>query len=708
MKKIFNMMMAVAIAAFTFTACEDVPEPYNNPYNGAKIEEPVVIDPAGSGTKDDPWNVAALIEKTTAAGLADGAFLNDGAEVYVKGIVTETTEVSVQYGNATYYISDDAKGSNRFYVFRGKLVDGASVTAETDLQVGDTVVVCGKVKNYKGTLEFDQGNYLVSLVKGDGSETPSKSDVKEVGSKDAPKTVAEALTAINAMEDGATSEEFWFVKGKVVKVTTTQANFDQYKNLNYLISEDGTENNTITVYAGNGLDNAQFTGVDALKAGDEVVVYGQIQKYVNKSGAMTPEIAKGNYLVSINSGSNTPDTKTVGTKDAPKSIAEALAAINALADGATSEEFWFVKGKVVKVTTNQANFEKYGNLNYLISEDGTENNTITVYSGDGLNGDKFSGIDALKPGDEVVVYGQILKYVKNDNVTPEIAKGNYLVSINSGSNTPDTKTVGTKDAPKSIAEALAAINALADGAISEEFWFVKGKVVKVTTNQANFEKYGNLNYLISEDGTENNTITVYSGDGLNGDKFSGIDALKSGDEVVVYGQIQKYVKNNNVTPEIAKGNYLVSLNGNKGNSQSGNQGSDASAGSASINFTAQGYKNAQEVTSATITEGTTITFEAGENTNTPKYYDSGSAIRMYPKNFFTINANKTISSITMVCSANNAEGNISASAGTVNTDNMTITISDIKAKSVKVTNTHTGTGAVSQLRISSLTVNYAQ
>ena len=29
MNKIFKSMMAMTIAAFTFTACEDVPEPYN-------------------------------------------------------------------------------------------------------------------------------------------------------------------------------------------------------------------------------------------------------------------------------------------------------------------------------------------------------------------------------------------------------------------------------------------------------------------------------------------------------------------------------------------------------------------------------------------------------------------------------------------------------------------------------------------------------
>ena len=156
-------MMAIAIAAFTFTSCEDVPEPYNNPYDQIKPSEPeVVIEPAGEGTKENPWNVAAVIE--ACSNLADGDFLNDGAEVFVTGIVTETSDISATYGNATYYISDNAKASNKFYVYRGKLLDGAAVEADTDLQVGDSVTVCGKIKNYKGSIENDGMNIEFEVV----------------------------------------------------------------------------------------------------------------------------------------------------------------------------------------------------------------------------------------------------------------------------------------------------------------------------------------------------------------------------------------------------------------------------------------------------------------------------------------------------------------------------------------------------------------
>ena len=560
MKK-FNYLIAMAIAAFTFTSCEDVPEPFGQPINPNKEE--IVIEPTGSGTEADPYNVAKVTEVTKA--MADGEVKND---VYTKGYICQIDDIDLTgtYGNSTYWISDDAEGkSGKYEVYRGVGLGGQlfNVAGATIIKVGDAVTIKGNIKNYKGTTpEYDQGSIIVELngVKAGGGGGGDTGET--IGTKDAPLSIAQALEKINALEDGKESELNAYVKGKVVKVTTNQANFEKYGNLNYLISEDGTETNAITVYSGDGLNGEKFSGIDALGAGDEVIVFGKLYKYVKDSN-VTPEIAKGNYLVSlVKAGSGGGGDAAKGTKENPYNVAEALAAINALADNGYSDAEVYVKGKVVKVTTTQANFEKYGNLNYLISEDGTEANTITVYSGDGLDGAKFSGIDALGAGDEVVVYGKLQKYVKNDNVTPEIAKGNYLVSlVKAGSGGGGDAAKGTKENPYNVAEALAAINALADNGYSDAEVYVKGKVVKVTTTQANFEKYGNLNYLISDDGTESSTVTVYSGDGLNGAKFTGIDAIKQGDEVIVYGKLQKYVKNDNVTPEIAKGNYLVSLNG---------------------------------------------------------------------------------------------------------------------------------------------------
>ena len=63
-----------------------------------------------------------------------------------------------------YYISDDKEGNlNSFYVYSGQGLGNTKFTSEEDLKAGDEVVVCGKVTNFNGTIEFQSQNYIVSL-----------------------------------------------------------------------------------------------------------------------------------------------------------------------------------------------------------------------------------------------------------------------------------------------------------------------------------------------------------------------------------------------------------------------------------------------------------------------------------------------------------------------------------------------------------------
>lgn len=50
----------------------------------------------------------------------------------------------------------------------------------------------------------------------------------------------------------------------------------------------------------------------------------------------------------------------------------------------------------------------------------------------------------------------------------------------------------------------------------------------------------------------------------------------------------------------------------------------------------QGYTNAQDINNVTITDGITVTFDKGTNSNTCKYYSTGKAIRVYGGGYFTI------------------------------------------------------------------------
>ena len=81
-----------------------------------------------------------------------------------------------------------------------------------------------------------------------------------------------------------------------------------------------------------------------------------------------------------------------------------------------------------------------------------------------------------------------------------------------------------------------------------------------------------------------------------------------------------------------------------------------------IDFTAQGYENAADVTTLTV-GGVTVTFDKGEGNNAPKYYTSGTAVRLYNKNTMAVSASENITKIEFTFSGNGAWTATSASAG---------------------------------------------
>ncbi|MBP5518157.1 MAG: hypothetical protein J6X91_05845 [Bacteroidales bacterium] len=60
-----------------------------------------------------------------------------------------------------------------------------------------------------------------------------------------------------------------------------------------------------------------------------------------------------------------------------------------------------------------------------------------------------------------------------------------------------------------------------------------------------------------------------------------------------------------------------------------------------------GYSNAQEVKTVTGTNAT-VTFDKGTNSNTPKYYTTGTAVRVYGGGYFTVTANDSSKKISMI------------------------------------------------------------
>lgn len=413
----------------------------------------------------------------------------------------------------------------------------------------------------------------------------------------------------------------------------------------------------------------------------------------------------------------TPEVQPAGTGTAadPFNVAGAVKYIE---DGGSESELKYVKGKVVSIEKFDAS---YGSMIYYISDDGTSTNQFKVYNGyAGPNRTKFSGADALKAGDEVVICGNLIVY----SGTKEFQTGNYIVSLNGegGTTTPDTPTTGkgSESDPYTVAEAIAAIKA---GAPTSEV-YVTGIVSDVYFYS---DQYKSLSYYISDDG-KSKDMQVYSGKGLNGADFTSKEDLKVGQKVTIKGIIKAFNKNGTDIMEIDKNSTIVKIEGEGTGGEvtpkpdtpdTGNgkitfaddhrtltlENSNATAGeSVSFDFTAQNYENQTDMTTIKLSDGTTITFDANGEKNGSKYYTSGTAVRVYKNNKIIVKGTKEIAKIIFHCNAPYTKN-----GETVNCDgNETATI-NFSGKTATYTNVFTGTtGGGVQLRFSSIEIVYAK
>ena len=173
-------------------------------------------------------------------------------------------------------------------------VDGNPVSTETTGAKGTNSYVIAEASQKAGTI------YTLKVTNGNNSQV-SKILIWKKGAAPAPVsikntpetayTVAKAKELINA---GEALSDYVYVKGIVTKVDNTP--FQDYKELNIYISDDGIEETTNPFEAFNckDLENKDFASSDAVQAGDEVIVYGKLTNFNS-----TYELARGCYLYFI-------------------------------------------------------------------------------------------------------------------------------------------------------------------------------------------------------------------------------------------------------------------------------------------------------------------------------------------------------------------------------------------------------------------------
>ena len=491
MKKFIYPMLALFCVAFAFTSCEDVPMPYDQPGEGG--EEPVVVEPTGDGTADNPFNVAAALEYINNL----GADVESDRDVYIKGkVVTVTEEYSTNFGNGTFYISDDGTNKNQFYVYRAMYLGNKKfANGNTQIQEGDDVIICGRVVNYRGTTPETVQNksFLYSLngeTAGGGTPAPS-GDPTGSGTQADPYNSVAANNLANGLSDNAKSDNV-YIKGKVVSIKEQYGT--QFGNATFYISDSGTETDQFYVYRALYLGNKKYTAGELLKEGDEVVVYGKVTKYVSQYGTTLETVQGEAYLYSLNG-------KTEGSGEEPQPSGDvkavSIADFNAAAE---STDVWYQLTGTVK---NLKDGDQYGNFDL---KDAT--GSVYVYgllSEKGGEKKKFQELVAAKgiqEGSTITIIGNRGSY----NGKIEVMNA-YFVSIGEGGGgggeTPAgnvTKTVDGNVVTLVVADAAEGDKVTVD--LSAQGW-ESGKAVDPAT-------------ITLSDGTK---ITFAKGEGSNTPAF---------------------------------------------------------------------------------------------------------------------------------------------------------------------------------------------
>ena len=150
--------------------------PANNVTVYASFKEKTVTPVANDGTQEHPYTVNEAL--ALMAGL--GQYNSNEAStyidnVYVAGVVSAVDEVSLTNGNATYYIVTGNSASTHatsggeatpIKVFRGKYVGNTNFTDDTQIAVGKSVVICGRLANYGSKLEPQSMNSSIYSLNG--------------------------------------------------------------------------------------------------------------------------------------------------------------------------------------------------------------------------------------------------------------------------------------------------------------------------------------------------------------------------------------------------------------------------------------------------------------------------------------------------------------------------------------------------------------
>lgn len=309
MKKVLIPLLAITLTVIAFTSCEDVPAPYSINYDESKNPNPNTGGGSATtdilNTQETAWTVAQAIQKIKDAnGSVKGL-------AYIKGIISKVIAYNSTYKSISYNIVDEKGNTEYIQVYSGKGLNGADFKAETDLNVGDQVVLIGNLKSYTNKrkeiiMEVDKTSKIVSLIKG---ATPPV--LPDLNTEATAWTTDQAVAKIKESNSKLAAQAY--VKGIITDVWN-KVNADG--SLSYKIKTDGSTEE-IQIYAGLNKGGVKFSANTDLKKGQTVIVKGYLMPFQKKDKKTIYEMDKGSVIVNITGEGTTPlqeDPKANPTK----------------------------------------------------------------------------------------------------------------------------------------------------------------------------------------------------------------------------------------------------------------------------------------------------------------------------------------------------------------------------------------------------------
>ena len=603
-------------------------------------------------------------------------------------------------------------------------------------------------------------------------------DTSIKGSKAEPYTVAEAI-------EKQGSEKTAWVSGYIVgavapEVTEIKSSADieftaPTTLANTLVIADAADVKDVTkcivlsLPQGSQLRSAANLQDEAHKAllGTKIALKGKFAPYMGANGLIGNSGGYDEFVLGDGGGSS--EAQGDGTEANPYNVAGVLEFINTLGADTESSAAVYVKGRVSNNSTTESTISSYGNMTFDIVDDGNNEKSFKAFQVYGPGNKKFTSVDQIKVGDNVLIYGKVVNYKGN---TPEtVGKGQaYVVSINGtgGGDNPGGGDQPSGDAVTAINEGFEGGSVPANwgnvqlkgdkkwytpsfnnnyyaamtgykGTAPFDSWLITPAINMdgVTTKKLSFRTqvngYGSTTttmkvFVLTSADPATATRTELNCKWATAPASGYSDWVESGDidlssySGIIYIGFQYAASTDaNYATWCVDDVVLGEGGGSTGGGSTGggdNPGGDISGNSTTLDLSTLGYENATDVTDVNMSDGTVLTFAQNDGSTSPKYYDGTKGIRMYAKNSMNVKASgKTIVGVVLNCDYYNGvyyvgnellNGKTATQTVTPTKSETLVTFKGFSSNEFLITNDHTEAKGGVQLRIKTVTVYYAE